>query len=136
MKKQKNIDINRKEGCNCNKKVNLYAVLTGVSAGIVNGLFGGGGGMIVVPMLIYLLKCPNKKAHATAIMIILPISLVSGLFYSAFGNLDLSVGIPATIGVVAGGVAGAFLLSKLSSKWVMIVFAIVMAAAGIKMLVF
>lgn len=120
---------------NCNKE-NLYAVVAGGLAGLINGLFGGGGGMIVVPMLIGLLKREPKRAHATALMIILPISLVSGLFYAAFGNLQLMVAIPVVIGVSVGGVVGALLLSKLSSKWIIMIFAIMMAAAGIKMLLF
>ncbi len=119
-----------------NKKLNVYAVLTGLSAGIINGVFGGGGGMLVVPMLVHLLKCPTKKAHATAILIILPLSIVSGIFYAAFGNFNLEVGIPAGIGVILGGTVGALLLSKISSKWLTIIFCVVMAAAGVKMLLF
>ncbi len=118
------------------KKINLYAILTGAIAGVINGVFGGGGGMIVVPMLVHLLKREQKYAHATAILIILPLSLVSGLFYAAFGNFDLRVGIPAGIGVVIGGIIGALLLSKISSKWLSIIFSVVMAAAGVKMLIF
>lgn len=118
------------------KKLNIYAILTGLAAGLINGIFGGGGGMIVVPMLVHLLKCLPKKAHATAILIILPLSLVSGIFYAAFGNFDIKVGIPAGIGVVIGGTVGALLLSKLSSKWLTIIFSVVMAAAGVKMLLF
>ena len=114
----------------------LFAVIAGCSAGLVNGVFGGGGGMIVVPMLISLLKCEPKKAHATTMLIILPLSLVSGLFYSAFGNLNIQVAIPVTIGVLVGGILGAFLLSKLSTKLVVIIFSVLMAGAGVKMLLF
>ena len=115
-------EIDNKKCDNGNKKQNIFAVLTGLSAGLINGLFGGGGGMIVVPMLVSLLKCEPKKAHATALLIILPLSLVSGVFYAAFGTLDFRLGIPITIGVVVGGVFGAFLLSKLSSKWIVVIF--------------
>ena len=125
-----------KNTSNISSRQNLYAVMAGGLAGLVNGLFGGGGGMIVVPMLTGLLKRDPKRAHATALMIILPISLVSGLFYAAFGNLQLMVAIPVSIGVSIGGVVGALLLSKLSSKWIIMIFAVVMAAAGIKMLLF
>lgn len=118
------------------KRLNFYAALTGVIAGLINGVFGGGGGMIVVPMLIMLLKCDPKKAHATAILIILPLSLVSGLFYALFGNLNFQVFIPVSIGVVVGGAVGALLLSKLSNKWIIIIFSAVMAVAGVKMLFF
>lgn len=114
----------------------FYAVVAGGVAGIINGLFGGGGGMVVVPMLTLLLNLPPKVSHATAILIILPLSLVSGLFYATFGNLDLTVAIPVIIGVVIGGAGGALLLSKLSSKWIVIIFAVVMATAGVKMLLF
>lgn len=131
-----NKELNKKNKVISNKKLNIFAVLTGSLAGLVNGVFGGGGGMLVVPMLVSLLKCEPKKAHATALLIILPLSLTSGLFYAAFGNLDFRVAIPVTIGVVFGGVVGAFLLSKLSSKWVIIIFSAVMAVAGVKMLLF
>ena len=132
MKSKKNVE---KAKIN-SKRLNFYAILTGGIAGIINGVFGGGGGMIVVPMLVSLLKCEPKKAHATALLIILPLSLTSGLFYAAFGSLDLKVALPVTAGVILGGVAGAFLLSKLSSKWVVAIFSVVMAIAGVKMLFF
>ncbi len=113
-----------------------YSVLTGVFAGLVNGVFGGGGGMIVVPMLVYLLKKEPKVAHATAILLILPMSITSGLFYAAFGSFRAEAGIPVTIGVVAGGILGALLLGKMSSKFIVALFSAVMAAAGVKMLFF
>ena len=105
-------------------------ICAGIVTGLVNGLFGGGGGMLVVPML------PVKNAHATAILIILPVSALSGILYAAFGNFSLSSGLPVSAGVLAGGIAGAFLLKKLSAKWVSAVFALVMLAAGLKMLFF
>ena len=114
----------------------FYSVITGIIAGTVNGLFGGGGGMIVVPMLMIFLKKEAKTAHATAILIILPLSIVSAIFYALFGSLDVSVAIPTTIGVAVGGAIGAFLLSNLSSKYIVIIFAAVMVAAGVKMLFF
>ncbi len=126
----------KKEGIKKNKGNLFVCICTGAISGAVNGIFGGGGGMIVVPMLTKLLRYEEKKAHATAILIILPLSIVSGLLYLVFGNFPLSTGIPVVIGVVVGGVVGALLLSKLSSKWVILIFSIVMAFAGGKMLFF
>ncbi len=114
----------------------LISVITGAIAGFINGIFGGGGGMVVVPMLTKLLKFKSKNSHATAILIILPLSIVSGILYFTFGNFNLRVGVPVTIGIILGGIIGAILLSKLSSKWVIIIFSIVMAVAGGKMLFF
>ena len=119
-----------------NAKNVWLAVLTGASAGVVNGLFGGGGGMIVVPMLSNLLRYQSKNSHATAILIILPLSIVSGIIYFLFGSFDFNVGLPVIIGAILGGVIGAILLSKLSTKWVVYIFCIIMAIAGGKMLFF
>jgi uncharacterized membrane protein YfcA len=109
-------------------------VFFGLLTGFANGFFGGGGGMICVPLLIYADKEPVKKAHATAILIILPISIISGLFYYAFGSLDLSLLLKSGSGVVAGGLIGALLLNKLSNKFISILFAVIMLAAGLKLL--
>ncbi len=112
-----------------NIKEKLYLILTGVVTGLANGFFGGGGGMIVVPLLTFLLKMKTKSAHATAIAIILPVSVISAIVY-------FSVGLPSGAGVVLGGIAGAWLLGKLSSKWITRIFAVVMLAAGVKLLFF
>ncbi len=118
------------------KNATLISVITGAIAGLINGIFGGGGGMIVVPMLTKLLKFKSKNAHATAILIILPLSIISSILYLSFGKFKLEIGIPVIIGIILGGIFGAILLSKLSSKWVIIIFSIVMAVAGVKMLFF
>ena len=118
------------------KNRKLFSIMIGAVSGFINGLFGAGGGMVVVPMLIKLLKFKTKPAHATAILIILPLSLVSGLLYLSFGNFNVNVGVPTSIGVIIGGVIGAFLLSKISSKWVGVIFSVLMAAAGVKMMLF
>ena len=99
-------------------KEKMQCVLFGAIAGFINGLFGGGGGMIVVPLLTYFLRMQSKKAHATAILIILPMSIVSGLLYASSKTLDLSLTIPTAIGVTLGGLIGAIALNKLSNKWI------------------
>ena len=118
------------------RKFVIWSIVTGSVAGFVNGLFGGGGGMLVVPMLIFTLKYKPNIAHATAILIILPLSVLSSLFYSSFGILKLDVALFVTLGVGLGGILGAFLLSKLSNKILVIIFSLVMILAGGKMLFF
>ena len=117
------------------KEISLLA-LTGAITGFVNGFFGGGGGMIVVPMLIFLLKMKTKTAHATALAVILPVTVISAALYLSFGSFAWKPGIPVTVGVTAGGVAGAFLLRKLSNKWITRIFALIMLVAGFKLLFF
>lgn len=131
MEKTKNND----ENISGIKKITL-AIFSGAICGLINGLFGGGGGMIIVPILIYFFKYLPKNAHATAILIILPLTIVSSIFYLCFGNFQLNLVIPVGIGVVGGGVVGALLLSKLSSRWLVLIFSVVMLVAGVKMLFF
>ena len=115
-------------------KNTILPLLLGVGAGFLSGLLGGGGGMIVVPFLTKLLKKPVRVSHATAILIILPVTVISGIVYVASGYFSVSVGIPTAIGVTAGGAAGALLLQKLSPSWLNKIFGVIMLAAGLKML--
>ena len=92
--------------------------------------------MIVVPCLKYLLKYETGAAHATAIAVILPLSVLSGIFYAVFGNFQVDATVFVTVGVIAGGIVGAVLLKKLSSAPITLIFSAVMAAAGIKLLFF
>ncbi|MDE7257287.1 MAG: sulfite exporter TauE/SafE family protein, partial [Clostridia bacterium] len=100
------------------KKINKKAVGGGLALGAINGLFGGGGGMIAVPILSDVLGYPRKQAHATAILIITPVCIVSAITYIVNGFTDLSIIIPAALGNVAGGLLGAQLLGKLPKMWV------------------
>lgn len=108
---------------------------SGLLIGSVNGLFGGGGGMIAVPLLETALGYEAKVAHATAIFIIAPVCAISAITYIVNGFADLSVIIPAALGNVAGGLLGAVFLDKLPKILINLVFVAVMAAAGIRMLI-
>ncbi len=117
------------------EKSKKNSVLSGSAIGFVNGLFGGGGGMVAVPLLSELLGYTKKEAHATAIFIIAPICLASAITYIVNGFVDLTVLIPAMIGNVAGGILGARFLGKLPVKLVETIFIAVMLAAGIRMVI-
>ncbi len=115
-------------------KEKSLAVFFGLVVGAVNGLFGAGGGMLVVPILSYLYGLGAKKSHATAIMIILPLCAVSAVVYALKGSYDYSI-FPATIvGVVAGGIIGALLLKKANNVALRYVFYFLMLLAGLKMI--
>ena len=129
-------NIGRKNRSSAKKRAIRFEVLAGCLAGVINGLFGGGGGMIIVPCLKYLLKFETASAHATAIAVILPISVLSGVFYTAFGTVVAADLLFTSLGVIAGGIVGAGLLKKMSSVPLTVIFSIVMAVAGIKMLLF
>ena len=73
-------------------------VLIGLIAGIINGLFTSGGGLILVPAFLYILKMEPKKARATSIFCILPMVIVTAIFYSGNRLINLKTGILCAIG--------------------------------------
>ena len=116
----------------------LYLALSGTLVGAVNGFFGGGGGMIILPIFTMLLSFKQKIAHATAIAVILPISVISAIVYligNGFEVFNLETLLVA-IGVLLGGIVGALLLKKINNSWLVKIFAVVMLVAVVKMMVF
>lgn len=115
-------------------KETLLYILIGLIAGFVNGIWGGGGGIFVVPLLVYLMKYEERKAHSTAIVIILPLCIVSAITYIVQGIYDWPQTLKTGVGVVAGGIVGAFLLKKLSNNVLVYIFYSVMIVAGVRVL--
>ena len=113
--------------------MNLRTLLGGSFIGAANGLFGGGGGMIAVPVLEGMGR-PARSAHATAIAVILPASAVSAAVYVVNGFVPLSLLLPVAGGVLLGGLAGAKLLARVSGRAAAFLFAGLMLAAGLRLL--
>ena len=110
-------------------------IMFGVVIGCVNGFFGGGGGMIVVPVLNKMFGMEQKKAQATALFVILPISLVSTIVYFSNNSISFQTGWPVIAGIILGGVVGATLLNKLKNNVVKIIFVTFMLIGGVGMLI-
>jgi len=124
---QISLPINKKERQN-----NLFLILVlGAIIGFINGFFGGGGGMICVPVLTSILKLPEKIAHATTILIILPMCLFSLGIYFFKSSLDFLGALPILIGFVVGGVIGAIALKKISNEILKLIFDIIILVAGV-----
>ena len=115
---------------------NCSVAVLSAFVGFVNGFFGGGGGMLLVPMLEKVLKVPVKKSHATAIAIILPVSVAVAITYLISGYFDLAPFLGVSGGCVAGGVAGALLLKKLPSGAVGVAFSLIMIGVAVKLIFF
>ncbi len=114
-------------------KNRMKLIATGSAVGLINGFMGGGGGIFVVIALTLIVGMHQKYAHATAILIILPVSIVSATVYIIGGNVNWLMTLFATIGVVTGGIVGAFALKKLDDKWLKLVFAFILLLAGVRM---
>lgn len=117
------------------KVLNVFKYIgIGVVAGVANGLFGSGGGTIVVPAMVFLLEEEEHRAHATALLVILPLTLVSTFFYLSKSYVDWSITWKAMAGGVAGGAIGAFLLNKCPSVLLRKIFGIFMIIAAVRMI--
>lgn len=110
-----------------------FAVI-GLVTGAANGLFGSGGGTIAVPSMVHLLGAEEHKAHATAIAVILPLTVVSSVFYISKGYADWGLTFKVVLGGLAGGYIGARLLNICPENLLRKIFAVFMAVAGIRML--
>lgn len=115
-------------------KTVLISIGAGLFVGFVNGFLGAGGGMLLVPILTLLLGLDSKTAHSTAIFVIAPICLISGVTYVIKGVIDWSILLPVALGTVAGGIIGTFLLKNLKNDVINIIFWCVMIFSGVWML--
>lgn len=105
----------------------------GAAAGLINGLFGGGGGMVLLPALLHSGVEP-KKAFATCVALILPLCLVSAAVMLLRTDFDWMTALPYLIGGAIGGVLGGKLLRKVSPKWLKRLFAAFMLYGGVRYL--
>ena len=109
-------------------------VIFGALAGLVNGLFGSGGGMVVVPALKWV-GVETHHSHATALAVIFPLSLISAVVY----YFQQGSSIPGETWVIAaasvvGALAGACLLQKLKTVVLEVGLSLVMIASAVRML--
>lgn len=99
------------------KHQSLMLCLAGIGAGAVNGLFGAGGGMVLVPLLSMLTSMEEKAIFPSSISIILPICLVSLTATAVTGEILWSDAIPYLIGSGIGGVLAGIWGKKIPVKW-------------------
>lgn len=93
-----------------------------------------GGGMILVPAFIYLLKMEDIEARATSVFCILPMVVISGIFYYINNYVEWKTGILCSVGGIIGGIIGAKLLNILPTKYLRIAFTIFLIYAAYRMI--
>ena len=121
------------------KKRSLIFALAGILSGIVNGLLGTGGGILTVLFLskIYAKDSSysTKDIFAITLCSSVIMSMASLLFYLSSGCFSVSDSALYMLAAVPGGVLGAILLEKLSSKTMKLIFALLVVWAGISMMI-
>jgi uncharacterized protein len=102
--------------------VTLLVIGTGVAAGVLSGLMGVGGGIVLIPAMIYILGLDQKLAQGISLLVIIPVSISGAAIHFLKGNVDLRVGKWLAIGGMAGGSIGAYLASQSSNEALRLVF--------------
>jgi len=113
----------------------IQLVLIGLGAGFFSALFGVGGGIVVVPLLLLVGRWQQRPAMATSLAAIGIIALAGTVSYGL--HVELKPGAAAIVGVPAafGAVAGTALQQRLANRTLSILFALLLAGLGVKFLV-
>jgi len=113
----------------------MKIALVGIMAGIINGLFGSGSGMIILPALVANKELTQIKARGTTIMSVLFLSIISSIFYAK--NINNGIELMTIWYVIAGGIiggtVGSKIIHKIPIKYLQIMLAIFMIYTGIRM---
>lgn len=113
----------------------LIIILVGVAAGMLSGLVGVGGGIVIVPALVYFIGFSQKTAQGTSLaMIMLPVGILGVMQYYKQGHVDWKIVGLLAIGFLAGSFFGSKLALSVSQEMLKKVFAVLMIIIAIKML--
>jgi uncharacterized membrane protein YfcA len=113
----------------------LLLVLIGLAAGILSGLVGVGGGIIIVPALVFFLGFTQQQAQGTSLgLLLLPVGILAVMNYYNKGQIDVRIVAIMAITFVIGGWLGSKWALALPEKTVRKIFAIILFYAAIKMM--
>lgn len=115
-----------------NNKVKLQ--ISGMVAGGINGLFGGGGGMALVPLLTKWCGVEEKKSFANCVAVIFPFCVISAAIYLFRTRFDLMAALPYLIGGLVGGLVGGKLFKNVPTIWLRRIFAAFLLYGGVRYL--
>lgn len=113
----------------------LYALMIGVFAGAFAGLVGVGGGIVIVPCLVWLLHFSQQKAQGTSLSVLMfPVGILGVITYYKKGYVDVGVAALICTGFVLGSLLGAKFAVNIHELWLKRFFGVVLVLMGIKTL--
>lgn len=115
-------------------KNGLRYALAGGAAGVVNGLLGGGGGSVLVPLLTGPCGMEQRRAFATSVAVILPLCALSAGLYFTRGGLDWRQALPYLLGGTLGGWAGGRWFRGVRPLWLRRGFGLLLMLGGARCL--
>jgi uncharacterized protein len=110
-------------------------IAVGLLAGSLSGLFGVGGGILIVPGLVLLLHMEQRLAHGTSLGAAIPISLSAVIGFTIAGKVDWAAAAPIVAGAIVGAIIGTRALRTMSTRALQITFSAAMLATAIRMMV-
>ena len=110
-------------------------LVIGAGAGLLSGLFGIGGGIVIVPALLTMLSMERRLAHGTSLAATVPVALASLATYSVGGNVDWPVAVCLAVGAICGTIVGTHLLQIIPKKPLTIIFIVVILLTAVRLLV-
>ncbi|MGH2981766.1 MAG: sulfite exporter TauE/SafE family protein [Solirubrobacterales bacterium] len=112
----------------------LRLAAVGTAAGAFSGLFGVGGGTVIVPLLILWLGYGGRLATGTSLAAIVLIAVLAAALQGAYGNVELEQGLLLSIPAVAGIVAGTALQQRLPQRAVSLLFALILVIVALELI--
>ncbi len=112
---------------------NIRNSIIGIFTGFINGIFGSGGGTLLVPILNNIVKVEEHESHATALAIIIFLTGASSAIYIYNGTYDVSLTLKVAVGSIVGGIIGAKILCKVTGRFLRISFGLIMIIAALRM---
>lgn len=107
----------------------------GLVAGILSGLLGVGGGLIIVPGMVLLLRTRQHVAHATSLAAIVPTAVAGALAFGKASAVDWRIGLLLAAGSIPGARGGATLMTHVPGKQLRIIFGLFVVVVGVILLV-
>lgn len=108
--------------------------IAGMGAGILNGLFGAGGGLVMVPILSALTDLEQQDMFAISVVTLLPVCVISLLFSTGWGQFFLLQALPYLLGSATGGILAATLGKKIPTLWLHRTLGLLILWGGIRYL--
>jgi uncharacterized protein len=115
----------------------LIFISIGLAAGILSGLFGVGGGIIIVPALVFFAGMTQHNAQGTSIgLMLLPIGILAAYNYHKTGNLDIKAGLIVASAFVLGGYFGSKIALNIDQLLLKRLFGILLLVVAIRLIFF
>ncbi|MGZ4174539.1 MAG: sulfite exporter TauE/SafE family protein [Solirubrobacteraceae bacterium] len=109
----------------------LKLAVTGTAAGMFSGLFGVGGGTVIVPLLVLWLGYDERRATGTSLAAIVVIAAMATLAQGAYGNVDVAKGLLVGIPAMGGAVLGTWIQQRVRTETISLLFAILLIGVAV-----